>query len=64
MSLKGMILTRPAELRTADLCDANYGQCSDSRKSIGGTLHTLGGMITRFTSKKQATVSLSSIVDW
>ena len=35
LSLKGMILTQPAELRTADLCGANYGQCSDSKKSIG-----------------------------
>jgi len=60
MSLKGMILTQPAELRTADLCDVNYGQCSDTRRSVGGTLHMLGGMITHFTSKKQATVSLSS----
>ena len=60
MSLKGMILTQPAELRTADLCVVNYGQCSDTRRSVGGTLHMLGGMITHFTSKKQATVSLSS----
>ena len=59
-SLKGIILTQPAELRTADLCDANYAQCSDTRRSAGGTLYTLGGMITHFTSKKQATVSLSS----
>ena len=61
-TLKGpaMILRRPKELRIVSYVDASYGNSGEGRRSVSGELHTLGGMITAFSSRTQKTVSLSS----
>ena len=56
----GQIFRRPRELRSISDCDSNYARDENDRKSISGRINTIGGMITNWTSKKQATVSLSS----
>ena len=42
------------------MCDANYAQCEDSRRSVGGGLETVGGAILGWSSKKEPIVALSS----
>ena len=34
-------LRSPEEMRGIDMCDANYAQCQDSRRSVGGGLQTV-----------------------
>jgi hypothetical protein len=41
-------------------CDSEYAKCEDTRRSMSGRINALGGMITNWSSKKQATVALSS----
>ena len=60
MKLKGMALYKPDQLRNVSACDADYAKCPDTRKSIGGEIHTLGGCLTAFSSRGQNTVSMSS----
>ena len=50
MKLKGMALHKPNNLRNVTACDADYAKCPDTRKSIGGEIHTLGGWLTTFSS--------------
>ncbi len=56
----GLTFRRPTELRSISLSDSNYGTDPDTRRSISGRVSTLGGMITGWSSRKQATVTLSS----
>jgi hypothetical protein len=56
----GMTLRRPMSLRIISFLDASYASCSDTRRSVSGEMHTLGGMITSFSSRSQKTVALSS----
>ena len=60
LKLKGMIMTKPVELRIASLTDSDHAKDQIERKSIGGELHTLGGCLTDFSSRGQKSVSLSS----
>ena len=55
-----LILRSPEELRGVHICDANYAQCEESRRSVTGGIDTLGGTILGWQSKKQPIVSLSS----
>jgi hypothetical protein len=55
-----LIYRKPRELRVIGSADSNYATSPDDRKSISGNIHTLGGMITSWASKKQASVTLSS----
>ena len=55
-----IIMRKPRELRPIGHADSNYATNSDDRKSISGHVHTVGGCITNWMSKKQATVTLSS----
>jgi hypothetical protein len=56
----GMILRKPMNLRIISFLDSSYASCADTRRSVSGELHTLGGMITSFSSRTQKTVALSS----
>ena len=56
---KGRLLRKPSELRIVAYTDSDYAN-DDKRKSVTGGVVTLGGSPTYFTSKMQATVSLSS----
>ena len=42
------------------MVDTDYATNKEDRKSITGTIHTVGGTITAWQSKSQATVTLSS----
>ena len=55
-----MIMRKPKELRCVSFVDASYANSADSRKSVSGELHILGGMITSFSSRGQRTISMSS----
>jgi len=55
-----LIFRKPRELRSISYCDSDYAKSEDDRKSIAGRINTVGGTITNWTSKKQATVALSS----
>ena len=57
---KGLLLTKPVELRMVALADADYAKDPVERKSVGGDIHTLGGCITSFSSRGEKSVSLSS----
>jgi hypothetical protein len=55
-----LVYRKPRELRVIGSADANYATNPDDRKSISGSIHTVGGMITSWSSKKQSSVTLSS----
>jgi hypothetical protein len=56
----GLTYRIPRNLTSISAADSDYAKDENDRKSIGGRVNTLGGMITNWTSKKQATVALSS----
>ena len=47
-------------MKAIDFCDANYATNMDDRKSVSGSVNTIGGMVTGWASKTQHTISLSS----
>jgi hypothetical protein len=55
-----LIYRKPRELKVVGSADSNYATNPDDRKSISGNIHTVGGMITSWASKKQSCVTLSS----
>jgi hypothetical protein len=55
-----LIYRKPRELRAIGSADSNYATNPDDRKSISGNIHTLGGMLTRWSSKKKGSVTPSS----
>jgi hypothetical protein len=42
------------------LCDSNYAQCEETRRSVSGGINTLGGCLLDWSSKKQQIVALST----
>ena len=61
LEVKGVtLLYKPKELRHVSTCDADFAKCSETRKSVGGEIHTLGGCLQHDSSKGQTTVSLST----
>ena len=57
---RALTLRRPKELRSISYADADYAKCEDTRSSISGAICTLGGTLTTWYSRKQATTTLSS----
>ena len=57
---KYLTFRAPSVLTPISYCDSNYATDPDDRKSISGMIHTIGGTIVNWSSKKQATVTLSS----
>lgn len=55
-----LILKQPLELRCVSFVDASYGNSCEGRRSVSGQMHTLGGMLTAYSSRTQKTVSMSS----
>ena len=55
-----LILRKPKELRNYSYVDASFADCKDTRRSTGGDIHTLGGCITSWSSKRMKAVTLSS----
>ena len=56
----GLTFRKPRELRSISYADANYATDVETRKSVTGNLHTLGGMLTNWMSKTQNSVTLST----
>jgi hypothetical protein len=57
---EGLIFRKPKELRSISIVDADYAKDLDDRKSISSGLHTIGGTLVNWESKKQDCVTLSS----
>jgi hypothetical protein len=55
-----LIYRKPDELRSISTWDSNYAQYLNDSKSISGRIHTVGGTLSNWTSKKQGAVTLSS----
>jgi hypothetical protein len=55
-----MIYRKPRELRSISLCDSNYAKDPNDRKSVSGRIKAVGVTISKWTSKKQGAVTLSS----
>jgi hypothetical protein len=50
---------RPKELRMVSSVDSNYATDKETRRSVSGNLHTMGGMITSWLCNTQSNVTLS-----
>ena len=57
----GIMYTRMEEFRLFGYCDSSYADDVDDRKSTSEFCISFGSSIVSWSSKKQATVSLSSI---
>ena len=57
---KGVKTKTPKDLTIISYCDSNYATKPDDRKSISGMIHTIGGMLLNWCSRKQKIVTLSS----
>ena len=54
------VYTKPKEMRCVSMVDSNYGTNKEDRRSISGSIFTIGGSIVRWISKIQKSVTLSS----
>ena len=50
----------PRELRVMCYVDSNYGHNKEDRRSVSGSIHTLGGSLLSYQSKTQGAITLSS----
>ena len=50
---------KPKELRMVSSVDSNYATDKETRRSVSGNLHTMGGMITSWLCNTQSNVTLS-----
>jgi hypothetical protein len=57
---KALCMMKPSVLQSISDCDSDYGKDENDRRIVSDQINTLRGMITKWTSKKQQTVSLSS----
>ena len=57
----GLTYSRDAELTPLAYVDADYGGCCDTRRSTSGYVFTMAGGAVTWSSKRQATVALSTV---
>ena len=55
-----LVMRKPKDLRPVGSADANYATNPDDRRSIASAIHTIGGTLINWTSRKQGSVTLSS----
>jgi hypothetical protein len=51
---------KPKDLRVLSNVDSNYATDKETRRSVSGAIHTIGGTIVNWMSKTQQSVTLSS----
>jgi hypothetical protein len=51
---------KPKDLRVLSNVDSNYATDKETRRSVSGAIHTIGGTIVNWLSKTQRSVTLSS----
>jgi len=57
----GLTYSRDADLNPLAYVDADYGGCRDTRRSTLGYVFTMAGGAVTWSSKRQATVALSTV---
>ncbi|XP_074351979.1 secreted RxLR effector protein 161-like [Apium graveolens] len=57
---QGLLLSASSTVQLTAYCDADWGSCKITRRSVTGFCITLGGSLISWKSKKQPTVSRSS----
>ena len=57
----GLAYSRDADLTPLGYVDADYGGCRDTRQSTSGYVFTMAGGPVTWSSKRQATVALSTV---
>ena len=57
----GLTYSRDADLTPLAYVDADYGGCRDTRRSTSGYVFTMAGGAVTWSSKRQATVALSTV---
>ncbi len=57
----GLTYSRDAELTPLAYVDADYGGCRDTRRSTSGFVFLMAGGVVTWSSKRQATVALSTV---
>ena len=60
MELKGVYYLEPHNFKTISLADTDYGNCKETRRSVGCSLITVGGCLVDWWMAKHHTVSDSS----
>ena len=55
-----LVLRKPKDLKVYGYVDSNFATNKDNRKSVTGYVLTIGGCLVSYSSKSQATVTLSS----
>jgi hypothetical protein len=56
----GIMYPTLLELLSISFLDSDYAKCEEARRCISGWVNKLGGMLTKMTSKKQGSITLSS----
>ena len=57
----GLTYSRDGDLSPTAYVDADYGGCKDTRRSTSGYVFTMAGGAVSWSSKRQATVALSTV---
>lgn len=57
----GLTYSRDSDLSPTAYVDANYGGCKDTRRSTSGYVVLMAGGAVSWSSKRQATVALSTV---
>ena len=60
MKVKGILYKEPESFKVISLCDTDYGNCHETRRSVGCCLFTIGCMLVGWHMSKHLTLSDSS----
>jgi hypothetical protein len=60
LKTKGLLYIEPESYRVISLAYTDYGNCPETRRSVGCTIHTIGGCIIGWHMAKHLTMSDSS----